>query len=107
MIVVAPSGMMGQMQSPIDVTYLADTVLMFRFFEADGAVHKAISVVKKRTGTHEHTIRELFIEKSGIRVGPPLDGFRGVLTGVPVLNEKGLKKPRPVGARGPNEKKRR
>ena len=107
MIVVAPSGMMGQMPSPIDVTYLADTVMMFRFFEADGAVHKAISVVKKRTGTHEHTIRELFIEKAGIRVGPPLDAFRGILTGVPVLNEKGLKKPRRIRARGPNEKKRR
>jgi circadian clock protein KaiC len=107
MIVVAPSGMMGQMPSPIDVTYLADTVLMFRFFEADGAVHKAISVVKKRTGTHEHTIRELFIERAGIRVGPPLDAFRGVLTGVPVLIEKGLKKPRRARARGSNEKKRR
>jgi circadian clock protein KaiC len=101
MIVVAPSGMMGQMPSPIDVTYLADTVLMFRFFEADGAVHKAISVVKKRTGIHEHTIRELFIERAGIRVGPPLDAFRGILT------EKKIKKPRRALARGRNEKKRR
>jgi circadian clock protein KaiC len=107
MIVVAPSGMMGQMPSPIDVTYLADTVLMFRFFEADGAVHKAISVVKKRTGIHEHTIRELFIERAGIRVGPPLDAFRGILTGVPILNEKKIKKPRRALARGRNEKKRR
>jgi circadian clock protein KaiC len=107
MIVVAPAGMMGQMASPIDVTYLADTVVMFRFFEADGAVHKAISVVKKRTGRHEHTIRELFIDGAGIRVGPPLDAFRGVLTGVPVLNESKQVKRRRARARGVNEKKRR
>lgn len=107
MIVVAPSGMMGQMASPIDVTYLADTVLMFRFFEADGAVHKAISVVKKRTGTHENTIRELFIEKGAIHVGPALDAFRGILTGVPVLNEKKRGEPRRAPARRPNETKRR
>ena len=107
MIVVAPAGMMGQMASPIDVTYLADSVVMFRFFEADGAVHKAISVVKKRTGTHEHTIRELFIDSAGIKVGPPLDAFRGVLTGVPVLNENKQLKRRRARARGVNEKKRR
>jgi circadian clock protein KaiC len=107
MIVVAPAGMMGQMASPIDVTYLADGVIMFRFFEADGAVHKAISVVKKRTGKHEHTIRELFIDGAGIRVGPPLDAFRGVLTGVPVLNETKQIKRRRARARGVNEKKRR
>jgi hypothetical protein len=99
--------MMGQMASPIDVTYLADSVVMFRFFEADGAVHKAISVVKKRTGKHEHTIRELFIDDTGIRVGPPLDAFRGVLTGVPVFNENKLLKRRRARARGVNEKKRR
>ena len=107
MIVVAPSGMMGQMTSPIDVTYLADTVLMFRFFEADGAVHKGVSVIKKRTGKHEHTIRELFIEKSGIRVGPPLDAFRGVLTGIPVLTGKKQKRERRAPARRANEKKKR
>jgi len=107
MIVVAPAGMMGQMASPIDVTYLADSVVMFRFFEAGGAVHKAISVVKKRTGKHEHTIRELFIDGDGIRVGPPLDAFRGVLTGVPVLNETKIMKRRRARARGVNEKKRR
>ena len=73
--------------SPIDVTYLADTVVNFRFFEADGAVHKAISVIKKRTGNHETSIRELEISGAGIAVGPPLTNFRGVLTGVPVLQE--------------------
>jgi circadian clock protein KaiC len=107
LIVIAPSGLLGQMQSPIDVTYLADTVLMFRFFEADGAVHKAVSVIKKRTGRHEHTIRELFIEPGEIRVGPPLDGFRGVLTGVPeLLGEKQKKRRREPGRRV-NEKKKR
>ncbi|HKP02508.1 MAG TPA: ATPase domain-containing protein [Chthoniobacterales bacterium] len=106
MIVIAPSGMMGQMQSPIDVTYLADSVLMFRFFEADGAVHKAISVVKKRTGQHENTIRELFIDTAGIRVGPPLDRFRGVLTGVPVLADKKQEKRRRASGRRVNEKKK-
>jgi circadian clock protein KaiC len=107
MIVVAPSGLMGQMTSPIDVTYLADTVLMFRFFEADGAVHKALSVIKKRTGQHEHTIRELFIDKAGIKVGPPLDAFRGVLTGVPMLADKKQEKRRRAPARRGNEKKKR
>ena len=107
MIVIAPSGMMGaQMHGPIDVTYLADTVLMFRFFEAEGAVHKAVSVVKKRTGQHENTIRELFIDTAGIRVGPPLDRFRGVLTGVPVLADKKQEKRRRASGRRVNEKKK-
>jgi circadian clock protein KaiC len=105
MIVIAPSGMMGQMASPLDVTYLADTVLMFRFFEANGAVHRAISVVKKRTGRHESTIRELFIDPAGIQLGPPLEQFRGILTGVPILNERKEKRRRsPV--RRANDKKR-
>ena len=85
MLVITPHGLLGNMQNPIDVTYLADTVVTLRFFEADGAVHKAVSVIKKRIGTHERTIRELSIDVRGIRVGPPLVEFRGVLTGVPVL----------------------
>ena len=83
-LVLSPQGFLGQMQSPIDLTYLADTVLALRFFEAKGAVCKAVAVVKKRTGKHETTIRELRIDRSGIFVGPPLDKFRGVLTGVPL-----------------------
>jgi len=86
-LVLSPQGFIGQMQSPIDLTYLADTVLALRFFEANGAVHKAISVIKKRTGAHEKTIRELTIARSGITVGPPLEQFRGVLTGVPLIAE--------------------
>lgn len=85
--VVTPHGPLGNMQSPIDVTYLADTVITFRFFEAHGAVHKAISVIKKRTGPHERTIRELTIAASGIIGGLPLKEFRGVLTGTPTLPE--------------------
>jgi circadian clock protein KaiC len=85
-LVLSPQGFLGQMQSPIDLTYLADTVLALRFFESKGAVHKAASVIKKRTGQHEKTIRELKIDKSGIFLGPPLDEFRGVLTGVPLTD---------------------
>lgn len=88
LLVVTPQGLLGNMQSPIDVTYLADAVITFRFFESHGAVHRAISVIKKRTGMHEKTIRELTIAPNAIEVGPPLVEFRGVLTGTPTLLEK-------------------
>jgi circadian clock protein KaiC len=71
------------MQSPIDVSYLADTVMMMRYFEAEGRIRKAVSVMKKRSGHHEDTIRELTLGAGGLSVGPPLDKFVGVLTGVP------------------------
>jgi circadian clock protein KaiC len=84
LLVLAQHGFMGtNMGTPVDVSYLADTVLMLRFFEARGAVHRAISAVKKRTGHHENTIREMCMSKSGIAVGEPLRDFQGVLTGVP------------------------
>lgn len=84
LIITAQHGMMGtQMAAPIDVSYLADCVILLRFFEASGMVRKAISVVKKRTGTHETTIREFAIGPDRIRVGEPLSDFQGVLTGVP------------------------
>jgi circadian clock protein KaiC len=84
LIVVAQHGILGSaMAAPLDVSYLADTVVMLRFFEANGEVRKAISVVKKRTGAHEHTIREFEITDTAIRVGEPLVAFHGVLTGVP------------------------
>jgi circadian clock protein KaiC len=73
------------MASPVDVSYLADTVLLLRYFEAEGEVRRAISVVKKRTGEHESTIREFRITKAGITVGEPLREFHGVLTGVPTF----------------------
>jgi circadian clock protein KaiC len=69
--------------APIDVSYLADCVILLRYFEAHGAVRKAISVVKKRTGTHETTIREFAVGPDRLRVGEPLSDFQGVMTGVP------------------------
>jgi circadian clock protein KaiC len=86
-LVMAQHGFMGTaMSSPVDVSYLADTVVMLRYFEAEGAIRRAISVVKKRTGRHEDTIRELRLSAArGVEVGAPLTQFRGVLTGVPVF----------------------
>ncbi len=81
-LVLAQHGMVGPMHAPVDTTYLADTVILFRYFEADGQVRQAISVVKKRSGRHERTIRELHLD-GGITVGEPLTNFRGVLTGTP------------------------
>jgi circadian clock protein KaiC len=88
-LILAQSGMVGHMQSPVDITYLSDTVILLRFFEAGGEIHRAISVLKKRTGAHETAIRELKIDATGIRVGPKLEGFRGVLTGTPTFEGNG------------------
>lgn len=85
LLTVAQHGMMGDMKQPVDVTYLADTVVMLRYFEAMGRVRRAISVVKKRTGSHEDTIRELQISAKGIIVGEPLVEFQGVLRGIPTF----------------------
>jgi circadian clock protein KaiC len=82
--VMAQHGLIGNTQVPLDITYLADTVVLLRYFEAHGAVRKAISVMKRRAGSHESTIREFRISASGIDVGEPLREFRGILTGVPV-----------------------
>jgi circadian clock protein KaiC len=82
-LVLAQQGLMGHMQSIVDLTYLADTVVLFRHFEATGEVKQAISVIKKRSGHHERTIREFRVDEGGIRVGLPLREFHGVLTGVP------------------------
>ena len=84
LITVAQHGLVGEsMQSPLDISYLADTVVLLRYFEAGGAVRKAISVLKKRTGAHEDVIREFKIRGDRLEVGAPLSAFRGVLTGVP------------------------
>jgi circadian clock protein KaiC len=92
LLIMAQHGFLGSMSSPVDVSYLADTVVMLRYFEAAGAIRRAISVVKKRTGRHEDTIREMRLSASrGVEVGEPLKGFRGVLTGVPVLAEESVK----------------
>jgi circadian clock protein KaiC len=82
-LTIAQHGMMGDMRQPVDVTYLADTVIMLRFFEAFGRVRRAISVIKKRAGPHEDTIREYRIDRRGLTVGEPLEEFQGVLRGVP------------------------
>lgn len=82
-LTVAQHGLIGDMKSPVDVTYLADTVLVLRYFEAGGQVRRAVSVVKKRTGPHENTIREFSIDGAGLKIGLPLDKFQGVLRGVP------------------------
>jgi circadian clock protein KaiC len=84
-LTVAQHGLVGDMKSPVDVTYLADTVILLRYFEATGRVRRAISIVKKRTGRHEDTIREFRIGNDGIRLGTPLTGFQGILRGVPSL----------------------
>ena len=83
-LVAAQHGLVGEtLQAPVDLSYLADTVVLLRFFEAFGRVRRAISVIKKRTGAHEATIRELRMSPEGLWVGEPLSQFRGLLTGVP------------------------
>jgi len=84
-LTVAQHGLVGTMSSPVDVTYLADTVVLLRYFEALGRVRRAISIIKKRTGAHEDTIREYRISGRGITLGEPLTNFHGVLQGVPTL----------------------
>jgi len=89
MMVIAQSGMLGaNMTSPIDASYLADCVVLLRYFEHNGAVKKAISVMKKRTGGHEDSIRQIWFDAHGIHLSEPLLGLRGVLTGVPVAQVK-------------------
>jgi len=94
-LTVAQHGLVGDMSTPVDVTYLADTVMLLRYFEAAGSVRRAISIIKKRSGSHEDTIREFKITSAGLLVGLPLTGFQGVLRGVPTL----------VGAPEPHLKK--
>jgi circadian clock protein KaiC len=80
---VAQHGLVGDTRAPVDITYLADTVILLRYFEARGRVRRAISVIKKRTGRHESTIREYRIDAGGLSLGEPLQEFQGVLRGVP------------------------
>jgi circadian clock protein KaiC len=85
LVTVAQHGLVGDMRSPVDITYLADSVVLLRYFEALGRIRRAISVVKKRAGAHEDTVREFRIDNSGLRVGEPLSEFQGVLRGVPIF----------------------
>jgi circadian clock protein KaiC len=90
-LTVAQHGLVGDMKAPVDVTYLADTVILLRYFEAMGRVRRAISVIKKRTSAHEDTIREYVIDGRGVTLGEPLAGFQGVLRGVPELLGEGTR----------------
>ena len=83
LLVLAQHGLMGPMQSPLDISYLSDTVVTLRYFEAHGTVRRALSVVKKRSGAHEYAIREFLLAQGGLQVGPPLKQFRGIFTGTP------------------------
>jgi circadian clock protein KaiC len=94
-LTVAQHGLVGDMKSPVDVTYLADTVVLLRYFEAMGRVRRAISIVKKRTGAHEDTIREFEIGPAGITLGIPLTNFQGVLRGVPTFVGDMPQEPKP------------
>lgn len=82
--VLAQHGLVGPMDTPLDISYLSDAVLMLRYFDYDGSVHRALSVVKKRSGRHEHTIREFQLGHGGVRLGPPLKGFTGIFSGTPL-----------------------
>jgi circadian clock protein KaiC len=87
LLVSAQHGLLGSvLDSPVDVTYLADSVILLRYFEDQGSVRQAISVVKKRSGNHERTIREFILKPGKIQVGHPLREFHGILTGVPSFN---------------------
>jgi circadian clock protein KaiC len=82
-LVLAQHGLVGPIESPIDISYLSDAVLMLRYFEYAGTVRRALSVVKKRSGDHEHTIREFSLGQNGITLGPPLTAFSGIFSGTP------------------------
>jgi circadian clock protein KaiC len=82
-LILAQHGMVGPLQTPLDISYLSDAVLMLRYFEARGVVRRALSVVKKRSGAHEHTIREFKLGEGGVTVGPPLTEFDGIFSGTP------------------------
>lgn len=90
LVTLSQTGMAGTMvRSPVDSTYLADNVIMFRNFETYGQIRRAIAVIKKRSGAHELTLRELRMGSQGISISEPLHDFQGVLTGVPVYHGQG------------------
>jgi circadian clock protein KaiC len=88
-LVMAQHGLIGSnMISSVDVSYLADCVVLLRYYEAEGELHKAISVMKKRSGDHEKAIREFSMTAEGLTVGPPLKQFRGILSGIPIVEDR-------------------
>jgi circadian clock protein KaiC len=92
MLILTQQGMVGTLHAEIDVSYLADTVVVLRYFETQGEIRKVISVLKQRTGAHEPSLREIRMGEGRIQVGAPLSSFRGVLTGVPDLHEPAIPK---------------
>lgn len=95
-LVLAQHGLVGPMDTPLDISYLSDAVLMLRYFEFAGTVRRALSVVKKRSGKHEHSIREFRLSDQGISLGPPLTEFSGVFSGTPRYTGKQI----PTGEEG-------
>lgn len=93
LLLMAQHGLMGEMESPADLTYLADTVVLLRYFEAMGTVKKALSVIKKRSGSHEDTIREMSTKGGRLVIGPILTEFQGVMRGVPVYSGATMSRP--------------
>jgi circadian clock protein KaiC len=89
MLILGMHGIMGDVRADVDLSYLADTAVQLRYFEAFGEVRQAISVIKTRTARHERTIREFRIAEDGIQFGKPLKDFQGVLTGVPTFSGEG------------------
>jgi circadian clock protein KaiC len=85
-LVFAQHGLVGSMHSVVDVSYLADSVILMRYFEAKGRIRKAISIMKKRGGRHDTAIRDFSMSSEGLAIGPPLEDYRGVLTGVPTYD---------------------
>ncbi|TIO60548.1 MAG: circadian clock protein KaiC, partial [Mesorhizobium sp.] len=85
-LILAQHGLVGPMATPLDISYLSDAVLMLRYFEFGGSVRRALSVVKKRSSNHEHTIREFQLTPTGIALGPPLTQFSGIFSGTPIYN---------------------
>ena len=97
MLIMTQHGLVGSMQAQVDVSYLADTVVHLRYFEAQGEVRQAISVIKTRTARHERTIREFQITQDGLLVGQVLREFQGVLTGIPTFSGAGTELMRRTG----------
>ena len=87
-LVLGQHGVIGEVRTDVDLSYLSDGIVLFRYFEAQGSVRTAVSVVKSRVNAHERTIRELRISPTGIQVGEALTDFQGVLTGLPTYGGK-------------------
>src|SRR3546814_15181263 len=86
-LVLAQHGLVGPMDTPLDISYLSDAVVMLRYFDVGGSVRRALSVVKKRSGTHEHTISEFQLTPEGLAVGLPLTHFSVLFSGIPVTRQ--------------------